>query len=623
MKLASLPLIIFLFSAQLAFAQWQPITSPFGAQFRDLVPSESRVLVSTYSGLFYSDDNGTTWTNAFSGPYERGFVHTLRAAGPIVICRISSRETGEFHIFLSENNGQDWRDFPLPPGSELGTFRNLEFNGQTIVYQVNGTVLFVSSDLGETWQFENQSTLPFTPNQLRVASGLFFMTDNDENLWQADSTFQNWTTLPVELEFGQLPRMYVDGDLMLAGILESNILYSTDGGLNWEAALSIPDYRSDNEGFWSDGERIYTLYQRDIYASEDQGVSWTKISPLNSSYTDLLFSSASEALLMEEEAIYQSPDFGFTATSAFAGVQGATIVNFKLVDDQLLFYNDRRLRLADISNDDIVATDVALEDLSLDEMVSGGGFYFANEFTVSSTPYKHEIYRIKPDGTATFIRGATEGSWIASDHLRYTDDKLFYFPTGEAPVYSDDNGDTWEETQDLTDEGEYIYDLIRHGDAVFSASFESIKRLRDGESSWEETTNGLDLAIFPVGNSIRTLRFFSTPSALFLVFARGDNDYLEFFVSHDNGDSWQETGTDLPNIVAPYLNSPQGVKNVIEVDGFHIMALRDVGIIVSLDQGLNWTVYNDGLPTDWINQLELYNGRAIVGTQRHGFWELG
>ncbi|MEL6833089.1 MAG: hypothetical protein AAFP77_08860 [Bacteroidota bacterium] len=622
MKLAILPLTILLFSAQLAFAQWQPLTSPSGAQFRDLVQSESRIFAATYSGLFYSDNNGTSWTSAFGGGYERGFVSTLRAVGSVVICRIRSRETNEYSVFISENSGDDWRELS-EPGASSSIFRNLHYNGESIVYQVAGTVVFVSSDLGETWGVENTSTLPFFPNQLQVAGGLFFMTDNDYVVWQSDSSFQNWVQLPFDLEVGQLPKIYVDGDLMLVGVPEDRIFYSTDGGASWDNSASIPDFRSDNEGFWSDGDRLYTLYQRDIYASEDQGMTWAKISPLNSSYTDLLFPAGADALLVEQEAIYQSPDYGFNVTPAMAGIQGANIYNFKLVEDQLLFYNDRGLRLADVGEDEITATDVAIADLSLDEMVSGGGYYFVNEYTVSSNPYKHEIYRVAPDGTSTFIRGSTEGAWLVSDHLRYTDGKLFYFPAGGGYVYSDNNGNTWNPVQELTDNGENIYDFVRHGNTVFSAGVETVKRLREGEVNWELVTDGLNLESFPIGIGVRSMRFYSTPSALFLTFARGSDDFLEFFVSHDNGDTWQETATDLPDIIAPYSNAPQGVKNIVEIDGFHIMALRDVGIVVSADQGLNWTVYNDGLPTDVIHQLDLYDGRVIVGTGRHGFWELG
>lgn len=619
MRLAVLLSLTLLFTTHSAFAQWQPIESPSGAQIRDVVESGPRIFASTYSGLYYSDDNGTQWTNAFSGPYERGFVSKLIAVGSVVICRIRSLETGDYHIFLSENNGEDWRDFPEPgPGS---VYRNMHYNGETLIYQVAGTVIFVSSDLGENWEIENSTTLPFSPNHLRTAGEWFFMIDNDYNLWRADSAFENWTMMPLELEFGEVPQFYVDGDLVLAGFSNRGVLYSTNGGADWETSSSFTTWSSHNEGFWPDGDQIYTIHWGDVYTSEDQGVTWTQLSPVNSDFTDLIFLD-DEVLLAEQESMYLSPDFGQTLEPVVEGLQGLTVENFKLGHDQLLYYSDRGLRLADIGADEISVTETAVSNLSLDEMVSGGGYYYVNESTISSGPYNHEIFRITPDGTTTFVYGSDQGSWLYNDHLKYTDDKLIYFNNGPAQ-YSTDNGDTWQNLLDLTDGNEYVYNYERHGDAVFTVGVENVKRLRDGESNWELVTDGLDLETFPIGTNGRSIRLLSTPGALFLVFARNSSDFLEFFVSHDDGDSWQATATDWPEIIAPYLNSPQGVKNIVALGGFHVMALRDVGVVVSADQGLNWTVYNEGLPTEDITQLDVYDDRLIAGTRRHGFWELG
>lgn len=618
MRLALCLSFIFLFVSNYTAAQWQPIESPAGAEIRELVQSETHIFAATFSGLYYSEDGGSQWTNAFSGAFERGFVSVLQAAGPVVICRIRSAETGEYHILMSENSGDSWTDFPSPP-SAGNNFSNLLFNGQIIIYQASN-VLFVSTDLGENWTIQNQGNLPFLPNHMRMANGIFFMVDNDYNFWRSDSLSQNWTSVPIELEIGQFPRMYVDGDFMLAGISQSPIQYSNDGGATWDSSTSIPTWSSNNEGFWSDGDRIYTIHWGDVYASEDQGVTWTQLSPLNSDFIDLLLFE-DYILLAESKAIYQSPDFSQTLVPAMEGLKGRTIDNFKLLDDQLLYFSNSRLRLADIGTNQITATDGILDALSLDDMESGNGYYFINEFNGFGTTYKHEIFRVAPNGTTVSVHGSNNGSWLASDHLKYTDDKLIYFD-GAQVLYSTDNGDTWQNLRDLTHENEYSYDFERHEEAVFSIGPQGVRRLRDSESTWELVNNGLDLETFPIGNALRDVRLKSTPGALFLLLARGDNEFIEFFVSHDNGDTWQETATDFPEVILPYLNSPQGVKNIVVLGGYHFMALRDVGIVISADLGLNWTVYNYGLPTDEINQLAVHDGRVIAATRRHGFWEL-
>ena len=612
------PVLAFLFASHFVTAQWQPLKSPSGAEIRSLEQSETRIFASTFSGLFYSDDGGSNWANAFSGPFERGFVSRIQVAGSVVICRIRSTETGEYHIFMSEDNGNEWRDFPLP--SNAVNFSNVLYNGQTLIYQ-SSQVLFVSTDLGESWSIQNQGNLPFLPNHMRMANGYFYMIDNDFNLWRSDSLSQNWTSVPLEYELGQFPTLYIDGDFMLAGISQGPIYYSNDGGATWDSSASIPTWSSDNEGFWSDGTRLYTIHWGGVYTSEDQGVTWTQLSPSNSRFTDLILFE-DYTLLSQRYAVYQSPDFSQTLSLSMEGMTGRTIDNFKLMEGQMLYGSDSRLRLADINTNQIAATNQVLGALSLDEMVSGDGYYYINEFNSFGTLYKHELFRVAPDGTAVSIYGSDNGSWLASDHLKFTDDKLIYFD-GAQVLYSTDYGDSWQNLRDLTHENEYSYDFERHENAVFSISSEGVRRLRDGESNWELVNTGLSLATFPIGNAARDVRLKSTPGALFLLLARGDNEFFEFFVSRDGGDSWLETATDLPEpIRIPYLNSPQGVKNIVTLSGYYIMALRDVGIAISADQGLNWTVYNHGLPTSEINQLDVYEGRLIAATHRHGFWEL-
>ena len=145
MRLALLLSFTFLFASHYASAQWQAIESPAGAEIRMFEQSGTRTFAATFTGLYYSDDEGNQWTNAFSGEYERGFVNVIQTAGPVVICRIRSLDTGDYHIFMSENNGDDWSDFPVPP-SAGNNYSSLFFNGQIIIYQVYD-VLFVSTDL--------------------------------------------------------------------------------------------------------------------------------------------------------------------------------------------------------------------------------------------------------------------------------------------------------------------------------------------------------------------------------------------------------------------------------------------------------------------------------------------
>ncbi|MEL7251879.1 MAG: hypothetical protein AAFO03_25910, partial [Bacteroidota bacterium] len=618
MKSPLLLSLVLLFFSKHAIAQWQPITSPGGAEIRNLVQSDDRVFASTFSGLYYTDNGGDVWINPFSGEFERGFIEELQVANTVVICRIRSTTTNELQSFISENGGESWQIFPPPPAAGNG-FSSIYFNGQTIIYRTAND-LHISTDLGENWTVQNQTNLPFSPNFLNIANGIFFMVDTNANLWRWDSLAENWSSVPLPLDAWQIPKMYVDGDFMMAGIDQQPIQYSTDGGNTWNSSSSIATWSSNNEGFWSDDNRLYTIHLGNVYASEDQGANWTQLSPTNSSFNDIVFQE-DYTFFTTRFSIYQSTDFSQTLTPKMEGMQSITISDFEVMTNEILYHSNNEFNFATLGANEITATNNVLTDFSLDETIQGGDFYFANKFS-NFGQNKHEIFRIAPDGSAISIRTSNSGSWLASDHLKYTDDKLVYFD-GTGPYFSDDFGDSWQLLNTITHNGEWVYsfDFERHEDALFSIATEGVRRLRDGEEEWELVNNGLNLEVFGLETGVFSVRLKSTLGALFLFTASDDGEFIDFFVSHDGGENWQATATDLPDVILPNLNAPQGVKNIVTLGGFHIMALRDVGIAVSSDLGLNWTIYNDGLPTDDVTQLAVSGDRVIAATARHGFWE--
>jgi len=258
-------------------------------------------------------------------------------------------------------------------------------------------------------------------------------------------------------------------------------------------------------------------------------------------------------------------------------------------------------------------------ETNIDEMISVPGnyvFYGASSFSSSQT---QKIYRISPDGEQVLVTEEGNQPWLASDHLEYEDGKLFYHGNG-VKKFSEALGESWQPMSVLAPFT--INDYVRHGEAVFAFQTSSVQRKRDGETDWTEVNTGLQLEEFPIGTRSRECRLISTEGALFALVSRSSKETYDIYVTHDDGDNWQLTATELAPIIYPTLNAPPGVKELISVGGYHIMAARDNGVVISGDQGRNWTLFNDGLPTDRIEEMHLINGKIVVSTNDNGFWQL-
>lgn len=622
MKLSVLLVLCLLLIPFLLQSQWRPLESPSGSEPRDLVMAEGRIFAATASGLYFSDDEGESWANCFSGELERSFIISVRAEGQTVICRIRPLDNSDIKIFISNDLGESWAPLPLPATTP---YRGLYFNGEALIYETldlipppQSEAFYLSYDLGESWTRVEEGEWPFVPDLIQAAGGAFFGRGVQGGLWRSDSLASGWDSLSLAIAQDDFVRVYYENGLLLVSN-EETVHRSLDDGQTWVSSSSFSIFRGASEGFWARSDSLFTLHNGGLYLSTDQGTAWTQASPLNSNFVDFL-PLEGHSLLAETEGIYRSPDLSQTLIPSHSGINGLTVEDFVIREGGLYFLSDGKVNAASIDADGIGEESPVLGGIILDEMVIGDGYLFINEMVGAPSSVNHRISRVLPDGTAVVIWESSGGPWRASDHLKCTDDKLFYFNGGLEQVYSTNYGDSWQSISELIPFS--CYDYERHEGAVFAIVPDGVMRRRDGEADWAPANNGLDLDVYPFGGGFLDTRLVSTEGALFLLLARGGSEFIEFYVTHDEGDTWQATATDLPDIILPYLNSPQGVKNIVALGGYHIMALRDVGIAVSADQGRNWTVYNDGLPTDEVNQIEVHDGRAIAGTRRHGFWEL-
>ncbi|MCO6478162.1 MAG: hypothetical protein J5I94_16140, partial [Phaeodactylibacter sp.] len=560
--------------------------------------------------------------NCFSGELERGFVIFVMAEGQTVICRIRPVNSSDNQVFISNDRGESWAPLLLPANTP---FRGLYFNGEALIYETvhfipppQSEAFYLSYDRGESWTRVEEGEWPFVPNLIHAAGGVFFGRGVHGGLWRSDSLASGWDSLNLAIAPDDFVRVYYENGLLLAGN-EETVHSSLDNGQTWASSSSFSTFRGASEGFWARGDSLFTLHHGDLFLSVNQGVAWTQASPLNSNFVDFL-PLEGHSLLAEYQGIYRSPDLSQTLIPSHSGINGLTVEDFTLNEGGLYFFSDGKLEDASIDADGIGEGSTVLSGIILDEMVIGDGYLFINEIVGAPASVNHRISRVLPDGTTTAVWESSGGPWLASGHLKYANDTLFYFNGGWEQVYSTDYGDSWQSISELIPFS--CYDYERHEDAAFAIVPDGVMRKRDGEADWAPANNGLDFDIYPFGGGFLSTRLVSTEGALFLLLGRGGSDFIEFYVSHDGGDSWLATATSLPDIILPSLNSPQGVKNVVALGGYHIMALRDVGIAVSADQGRNWTVYNDGLPTHEVNQIQVQDGRIIAGLRRHGFWEL-
>lgn len=112
-------------------------------------------------GLFYTNDNGATWTNANSALGAFNLISRLQSSDG-ALCVFSNDLNGNERIFCTPDRGQSWRTFNLnlPANTNLSTFyretlTSIAISGNTLVVGTNPFGVYVSRDGGMSWRPAN------------------------------------------------------------------------------------------------------------------------------------------------------------------------------------------------------------------------------------------------------------------------------------------------------------------------------------------------------------------------------------------------------------------------------------------------------------------------------------
>ncbi len=153
----------------------------------------------------------------------------------------------------------------------------------------------------------------------------------------------------------------------------------------------------------------------------------------------------------------------------------------------------------------------------------------------------------------------------------------------------------WKQTSSF--DGGEINSLTVSGDTIFAATEKGIFVTTDNGGNWSEKNNGLtNLSV----NSIVV-----NGKYIFAGTAGG------VFLSTNSGDKWSA-------VLTKEESSTINVTSLAIKEGVVFAATRWKGIYISKDNGSNWTVSNNGLPSLAMNAISVGNNSIYAGTYNNG-----
>ena len=375
------------------------------------------------SKMYTSVDLGETWTLLLDGHPWAG---NLLINGNSLFFGSSSSGCAR-----SINNGINWHW--VNTGITMGP--NFSLPGQLSVADdllVTNSHSTFSKNGGLSWRGPYIREDNFTPYNVAKKDGIYYGVLENKTLYKSFGDITQWEEINTinfpGINVTQLFRLNND----LIACTTDSIYRSEDDGLNWQSTGTNPQYnngvvgnesfiytlfqdslyRSDDFGqtwfstnnkmllnfnedfknlFYSHNDRLYTIVMslndetdsHGIYLSEDEGLSWTKLSGLfeNDPFYKYGFINLSDAGLLyyrETAEIYFSPDFGITwgtLNSGFEELPGIGIEASAATKDAFYFY----LETEDIWRRDFSSANIYSASGTVYEDENNDGLFNSNE----------------------------------------------------------------------------------------------------------------------------------------------------------------------------------------------------------------------------------------------------
>lgn len=273
--------------------------------------NSSEILVATFSGLFSSSDNGSTWEDASTGlRYNGSILAQAFTQGTWIISTNTglfksttypsewedmnrpdpTRNISELHttstslfsfdfstLYRSTDLGENWDNLVtgLPTGFSIGNI--LTSDSKIYLSGTNGSdhQLLVSNDQGSTWDVKNSGTgyialLSGTTEKLLIAAGSEVFESTDEgDTWTA---YQN-NGIPENSNFSQIIPIGDRAVVWAGDFNESKMYYTDDMGANWIEAQEAEAIGQVEQFLYVD-DVLLAASRNGIYNSFNDGETW-------------------------------------------------------------------------------------------------------------------------------------------------------------------------------------------------------------------------------------------------------------------------------------------------------------------------------------------------------------
>ena len=203
------------------------------------------IYVSTKYGLYFSSDEGSTWTLATSRAYYPANEVQLHSSNTTILSQVYNGLTG-YGFAYTENQGATWNRVSVPDSNGNDFVNDIEISAGKIYLlaaATDGVCLRRSANMGQSWTNITPSDLQSLnecPVSLLLANSRIYLTGSNGGVYVSSDDGATWSKKTTADGLPNISSRYLafDGTRVWAErLLAQDLGFSTDDGLSW---TSIP-----------------------------------------------------------------------------------------------------------------------------------------------------------------------------------------------------------------------------------------------------------------------------------------------------------------------------------------------------------------------------------------------
>ena len=470
-------------------AQWQKLSGPTTSVPYCFTSRPGKIYLGTTAGIYYSNDNGNSWIEFPHNDNYAGFPKALEATTDALYMTTYSASLGRDIMLRTYDEGQTWERVLI---FDYGNINN-DWVGKDILV-LGDTILCYLNDAGMTSVDNGES---FFLNALSTGGGVY----DYGGYW------------PFK---GYVYAMTGSGA----------VIKSPDNGVNWIFSFYVP---GGGYCLAAIGNKLFAGGSGGLYSTGD-GINWDTIKNVNFEYTSRVFGEGQSVYVICNDGVYNSNDGGIIWAKV-ANQPPLNQVHFaRLINGRLFFADYSGLHVSDSGWNGLqkvpleaANTSCVVKNNGRLFTVTSGGYYYSENQGSTWSAFQSDIF------DPAYNYWFTPSAFFKAGGTLYT-----RFSYRNRLARSDDNGNTWLLTTEISQPANYIVDVVFEGNTLFAITPNQLFRSFDKSQTWEEilyetpqTFSGLTNLEFNQGR---------------LVMVRS---YGEIFISSDGGDSWEKI-TDPP-----------------------------------------------------------------------------